>query len=75
MAFGGHKEAAGFTIKKENFKNFKKALTAYAEKNLKNPYKPFKNFINFSCELRLVCFNHPPYLKQVYWNVHKIVDT
>jgi single-stranded-DNA-specific exonuclease len=49
MAFGGHKEAAGFTIKKENLKKFKKALTAYAEENLKD--KDLRPTLNIDCEI------------------------
>ena len=36
ISFGGHAQAAGFNIKKENLEKFKKALTTYARKKLKN---------------------------------------
>lgn len=36
IAFGGHQEAAGFSIKKENLKKFKEELEAYTSKTLKD---------------------------------------
>lgn len=36
ISFGGHAQAAGFNLKKENLGKFKKALEEYAEKILKN---------------------------------------
>lgn len=36
IAFGGHQEAAGFSIKKENLKKFKEELEAYTSKILKD---------------------------------------
>lgn len=34
VTFGGHAEAAGFTIKKDNFEGFKKGMLEFAEKQL-----------------------------------------
>jgi len=36
IRFGGHAQAAGFNIKKENLEEFKKALATHARKKLKN---------------------------------------
>lgn len=49
MAFGGHKEAAGFTMKKENLEKFKTALAVYAEENLKD--KDLRPTLNIDCEI------------------------
>jgi len=49
LAFGGHKEAAGFTIKKENLEAFKKNIQAYAKENLKD--KDLRPTLNIDCEI------------------------
>lgn len=49
MAFGGHKEAAGFTMKKENLEKFKQKLFAHAEENLKD--KDLRPTLNIDCEI------------------------
>ncbi len=36
ITFGGHAQAAGFNIKKENYMEFKKAISEFAEKKLKD---------------------------------------
>jgi len=47
--FGGHSQAAGFTVKKENLQQFKKAISSYAESNLKKV--DLKPVIEIDCEL------------------------
>jgi len=47
--FGGHSQAAGFTIKKENLHEFKKAILLYAESQLKK--LDLKPILEIDCEL------------------------
>jgi len=49
MAFGGHKEAAGLTMKKENLEKFKQILLAHAEEKLKD--KDLRPTLNIDCEI------------------------
>jgi single-stranded-DNA-specific exonuclease len=48
--FGGHKEAAGFTIPKENLKQFKEILEKHAKKVLRE--KDLRPSLNIDCELQ-----------------------
>ncbi|MBD3360687.1 single-stranded-DNA-specific exonuclease RecJ [Candidatus Peregrinibacteria bacterium] len=49
ITFGGHAQAAGFNIKKENLKIFKKEISAFAEKKLKN--KELMPSLEIDCEI------------------------
>ena len=49
ISFGGHAQAAGFTIKKENLEKFIKKITAYADKKLKN--ESFESVLEIDCEI------------------------
>ncbi len=51
ISFGGHAQAAGFNLKKENFLDFKNALLAYAEEKLKD--HELKPVLPIDCELGL----------------------
>ncbi|MBT3865259.1 single-stranded-DNA-specific exonuclease RecJ [Candidatus Peregrinibacteria bacterium] len=48
--FGGHKEAAGFTIEKANLSKFKEVIEKFAEKKLKN--QDLRPNIDIDCELQ-----------------------
>lgn len=50
ISFGGHAQAAGFSIKKENLENFKKELSAYTEQKLKGI--ELKATIAIDCEIK-----------------------
>ena len=50
VTFGGHKEAAGLTIKKKNFKKFKAQIESYAKKLLKN--QDLRSSIEIDCEIQ-----------------------
>ncbi len=50
VTFGGHKEAAGLTIKKENYKKFKEKIEKYAAKKLKD--KDVRPSLEIDCELK-----------------------
>ena len=49
VTFGGHKEAAGLTLQKKNFKAFKKEMEKTAKKLLKN--KDLRPSLEIDCEL------------------------
>jgi single-stranded-DNA-specific exonuclease len=49
-SFGGHAQAAGFSLKKENLAEFKQAMTAYAEEKLKE--HEFKQDLFIDCEIK-----------------------
>lgn len=49
LTFGGHKEAAGFNIKKENLNKFKTEIEKYAERKLKN--EDLRPVLELDCEL------------------------
>lgn len=48
--FGGHKEAAGFTVKKENLNKFKEILTKYAEEKLRDI--DLRPTLEIECEIK-----------------------
>ena len=50
VTFGGNKEAAGFTIKKENLEKFKKEISKYAKDQLKD--KDLRPTLCIDCELK-----------------------
>lgn len=47
--FGGHAQAAGFNIKKENLQKFTDEITVYAEEKLKNT--ELKSVLEIDCEI------------------------
>lgn len=49
VTFGGHAQAAGFNIKKENLEKFKKEISTYAKEKLKNT--DLKPILEIDCEL------------------------
>ena len=48
--FGGHAQAAGFNVKKENLQAFKEKISDYAKKILKG--KELKSIIEIDCEIK-----------------------
>lgn len=48
--FGGHKEAAGFTVKKENLNKFKEIITKYAEEKLRDA--DLRPTLEIECEIK-----------------------
>ncbi len=49
IAFGGHAQAAGFSLKKKNLKAFTKDMNSYTEKKLKG--HDLMPYLNIDCEL------------------------
>ncbi len=49
ISFGGHEQAAGFNIKKENLKTFKEKISIYAKNKLKNI--ELKSILEIDCSL------------------------
>jgi len=49
-SFGGHKEAAGFTMKKSAFAKFKKEMEKFAESKLKN--EDLRKSLKIDCEIQ-----------------------
>ncbi|MBT7736199.1 hypothetical protein HN709_00755, partial [Candidatus Peregrinibacteria bacterium] len=49
ISFGGHAQAAGFNLKKENLEAFIKGMTSYSNRQLKD--KDMKPSLNIDCEL------------------------
>ncbi|MDD3861520.1 MAG: DHHA1 domain-containing protein, partial [Candidatus Gracilibacteria bacterium] len=49
ISFGGHAQAAGFNIKKENLEEFKKLMEDYAEKKLKD--LELRPVLEIDCEI------------------------
>ena len=49
ISFGGHAQAAGFNLKKENLEKFIKKITAYSDKKLKN--ENFQSILEIDCEI------------------------
>ena len=50
MSFGGHAQAAGFNLKKENLKAFEESIKKFAKNKLKN--SDLKSVLDIDCELR-----------------------
>lgn len=49
ISFGGHEQAVGFNIKKENFKEFKEKILLYAKSKLKNI--ELKSILEIDCAI------------------------